>query len=124
MEKKAVFSTGRLVLGIIALVLCAFIIFQSCAAGAANALEANDSFSGSSGLMLAIFLLAGGIVGIATRKSIKIGGLIACTILFAIGAIMGATSWNSNYSDLRIWTVVCLVYAVFYLICAIKTKKL
>ena len=68
MEKKAVFSTGRLVLGIIALVLCAFIIFQSCAAGAANALEANDSFSGSSGLMLAIFLLAGGIVGIATRK--------------------------------------------------------
>lgn len=122
-NKKAVWSTGRLVLGIIAIVLFVLIAMQSCAAGLGNALEENDSISGSSGFMLALFMLAGGITSVATRKSEKKGGLIACAILFVISAIMGATSWNSNYSDLQIWTVVALIYAVFYIVCFVKTKK-
>lgn len=123
MENKAFWSTGRLVLGILAIVLFAFIAFQSCAAGLGNALEESDSISGSSGLFLSIFMLVGGIVSVATRKSCKKGGLIACAILFAVAALMGATSWGSDYSDLDVWTIVCLIYTAFYIFCAIKTKK-
>lgn len=121
--KGAVWSVGRLVIGLFAIVLFVLIAFQSCAAGVSNALEESDSFSGSSGLFLAVFMLVGGITGVATRKSERKGGPIASGILFIIGALLGATSWNSNYSDLRVWTVVCLLFAAFYIICAIKTKK-
>jgi len=73
--------------------------------------------------MLSIFMLVGGITGIATRNSVKKGGPIAAGILFIIGALMGATSWGSDYADLRIWTVVSLLFALFYIVCAIKTKS-
>ena len=122
-KKEAVWSIGRLVFGILAIVLFVLIALQSCVAGISNALEENDSFSGTSGLFLAVFMLSGGITGIATRNSTKKGGPIAVVIQFVIGALMGATSWNSDYSDLRVWTVVSLIFAVFYLICAIRTKK-
>lgn len=123
-EKKAVWSTARLVLGIIAIVLFIFIMFQSCAAGLGNALEESNEFSGTSGFLLALFLLAGGITGVATRKSLSCKGLFAAGILFVPAAVLGGTSWNSTYSDLKIWTIVSLLFAAFYFICGIKTKKL
>lgn len=123
MENKAFWSVGRLVLGIFAIVLFALVAFQSCAVGVGNALEESDSVSGSSGLLLAVFMLVGGIVSVATRKSNNKGGLIACAILFAIAAFMGATSWGSDYSDLDIWTIVCVIYTAFYIFCTVKTKK-
>lgn len=120
---EAVWSTGRLVFGLFAIVLFVLIAFQSCAAGLSNALEENDSFSGSSGLFLAVFMLIGGITGIATRNSEKKGGPIAAGIIFIVGALLGATSWNSDYGDLKIWTIVSLLFAVFYILCAIKAKR-
>ena len=122
-NKHAFWSVGRLVIGILAIILFAFIAFQSCAAGVANVLEESDSISGTSGLFLSIFMLAGGIVGVATRKSAKVGGCIASGILFAIATIMGATSWNSTYGDLQVWVIVSLIFAVFYIISAIMQKK-
>ena len=121
-EQKPFWKVGRLVVGIISMVLCGLITFQSCAAGLSNALAENESLSGSAGLFLAIFMLAGGIVGVATRKSVKKGGCMASAILYELGAGIGATSWNSDYSDLRVWIVVSLIFSLFYLFCAIKTK--
>ena len=122
-KSEAVWSTGRLVFGIFAIVLFVLIAFQSCAAGVSNALEESDSFSGSSGLFLAVFMLVGGITGIATRKSEKKSGPLISGILFIIGALLGATSWSSDYTDLRIWTIVSLIFSVFYIVSAVKTKK-
>lgn len=68
-------------------------------------------------------MLIGGITGIATRNSEKKGGPIAVGIIFIVGALLGATSWNSDYGDLKIWTIVSLLFAVFYILCAIKTKR-
>jgi hypothetical protein len=39
----------KLVSGILSIVLCVFVLFQSCAAGTYNALEANGEVSGSAG---------------------------------------------------------------------------
>lgn len=59
----------KLVSGILSIVLFVFVTFQSCAAGVANTLSENGEVSGTAGVMVAILMLAGGIVSIATRKS-------------------------------------------------------
>lgn len=78
-------KTWKLVSGIISIVLFAFVMFQSCAAGISNSLAENGESGGSAGLIVAIILLAGGIVSIATRNGSK-GGNIALIVLFALGA--------------------------------------
>ena len=75
-------KTWKLVSGIISIVLFAFVMFQSCAAGISNSLAENGESGGSAGLIVAIILLAGGIVSIATRNGSK-GGNIALIVLFA-----------------------------------------
>ena len=58
----------KLVSGILSMVLFILVAFQSCAAGVSNALENNGEVSGSAGLIVAVLMLAGGIVSVATRK--------------------------------------------------------
>ena len=72
-------KTWKLVSGIISIVLFAFVMFQSCAAGISNSLAENGESGGSAGLIVAIILLAGGIVSIATRNGSK-GGNIALIV--------------------------------------------
>ena len=63
-------KTWKLVSGILSIILFALVAFQSCAAGMSNALEENGEVSGSAGIIVAVLLLTGGIVSVATRKSI------------------------------------------------------
>ena len=112
----------KLVSGILSIVLCVFVLFQSCAAGTYNALEANGEVSGSAGFLVAVFMLAGGIVSIATRKSTGKGGNIALIVMFALAAIIGFTNAGS-YSDLYIWSVWCLICAVLAVASVILNKK-
>lgn len=106
-------KTLKLVLGIISMVLFLVVVLQSCAAGVANTLEANGEISGTAGLFVALLMLAGGIVGVAGRKSR--GGAIACVILYVLAAIMGFANAGS-YADLNIWAALCLVLAVIFFI--------
>lgn len=112
----------KLVSGILSIILFVFVSFQSCAAGLSNALEANGEASGTAGIMVAVFMLAGGIVSIATRKAKGKGGNIALIILFGIAALVGFTSYGS-YSDLAIWSGWCLINAVLAVIAMITGKK-
>ena len=105
-------KTWKLVSGIISIVLFAFVMFQSCAAGISNSLAENGESGGSAGL------LAGGIVSIATRNGSK-GGNIALIVLFALGALCGFTMAGS-YADLNVWAAWCLICAVF---AAVSLKK-
>ena len=98
----------KLVSGILSIVFFGFVVFQSCAAGIGNALEANGETSGSAGVMVAIMLLVGGIVSIATRKSVKKGGNIALVVLYGIGAIFGF-SMAGSYTDLKVWASWCVI---------------
>ena len=112
----------KLVSGILSIILFVVVSFQSCAAGVANALEANGESSGTAGIMVAIFMLAGGIVSIATRKSQGKGGNIALIILFGLAALIGFANYGS-YSDLAIWSGWCLINAVLAVEAMITIKK-
>lgn len=115
-------KTWKLVSGILSIILFVFVTFQSCAAGISNTLEENGEVSGSAGVIVAIMLLAGGIVSIATRNAVKKGGNIALIVLFGIGALVGFTMAGS-YSDLMIWAGWCLICAIFAVIAMIKKPK-
>lgn len=114
-------KTWRLVAGILSIVLCLFVLFQSCAAGAYNTLTDNGEVSGSAGMIVAIMLLAGGITSIATRNGGK-GGNIAVIVLFGIGALVGFVLAGS-YADLNIWAAWCLINAILGIVSLIKGKK-
>ena len=112
----------KLVSGIVSMILFALVTLQSCAAGVANALEENGETSGSAGLLVAVLMLAGGIVSVATRKSTKKGGNIAMIVLFGLAALIGFANYGS-YSDLAIWSGWCLINAVLAVIALIIGKK-
>ena len=113
----------KLVSGILSIILSVFVLFQSGAAGLANALEANGEVSGSAGVLVAVFLLAGGIVSIATRKGGK-GGSLAVFIIFLLAALIGFTMAGS-YKDLQLWAGWCMICSVLSFISLIgkKAKK-
>ena len=113
-------KTWKLVSGIISIVLFVFVSFQSCAAGVVNTMEANGEVGGSAGLIVAIMLLAGGIVSIATRNGGK-GGNIALIVLFAIGALCGFTM-EGGYGDLYIWSAWCVINVILAIVALAKNK--
>lgn len=113
----------KLVSGILSIILFVLVAFQSCAAGVANALEENGEVSGTAGIMVAIFMLAGGIVSIATRKGAGKGGNIALIILFGLAAIIGFSNYGS-YSDLAIWSGWCLLNTILAIVAMITAKRI
>ncbi len=106
-------KTTKLVLGILSIVLSIIIMFQSCAAGIGNAIAAQGETSGSSGLLLALFLLASGIVGVAARNNK--GGAIAAAILYVVGGLIGISNVGT-YSDLQVWAVIMFIFAAIFAI--------
>ena len=114
-------KTWKLVSGILSIILFVLVSFQSCAAGLGNAIEENGEVSGTAGLFVAIMLLTGGIVSIATRKGGK-GGNIALIILFGIGSLLGYTMAGS-YADLKVWATWCLICVVLAVVSLIKGTR-
>lgn len=112
----------KLVSGILSIILFVIVTFQSCAAGLSNTLEENGEVSGTAGVLVAAFMLAGGIVSIATRKSEKNGGNIALIILFGLAALIGFTN-HGSFSDLAIWSGWCVINAVLAIVSFISIKK-
>lgn len=113
-----VMKIWKLVSGILSIVLFFIVTFQSCAAGLSNALTENGESGGSAGVVVAILMLSGGIVSIATRKGSK-GGNIALIVLFGIAALVGF-SMAGSYADLNIWAAWCVVNAVLAVVSLIK----
>lgn len=121
-KEKGYWSTGRLTIGIISIVLFFLVAFQSCAAGVSNAMKNNNATSGSSGLFVAFCLLIAGIVGICTRNAnSKVGAIVTC-IFYWLGALL-TVGTGSTYGDLPIWGGISFIFGVVFAISAIKTKK-
>lgn len=115
-------KTWKLVSGILSIVLCTFVLFQSCAAGTVNAIEANGEVSGTSGFLVASLMLAGGIVSIVTRRGTKHGN-IAIVILYGIASLIGFTGAGTYFTDLYIWATWCAICAVLAIVNLIKNKQ-
>lgn len=113
-------KTAKLVIGIISIVLSLVVMFQSCAASIGDALLDEGGTSGGAGVFVAILMLIAGIVAIAARKSK--GGGIFCLIFYAIAGIIGIVA-QGIFADLIIWGILCLIFAVVFLIATITTKK-
>ena len=111
----------RLVSGILTIVFFLVVMFQSCAAGVANALEDSGGTSGSVGVIVGILMLAGGITSIATRKGGR-GGSIALIIIMGLAALIGFAG-HGNYKDLVIWSGWCLINAVLALISLLRKNN-
>ena len=92
----------KLVSGILSIIFICFCIISVSAAEYLMRWRANGEASGSAGIIVAILMLAGGIVSIATRKSLGKGGNIALIVLFGLAAIIGFAGYGS-FSDLAIW---------------------
>ncbi len=105
----------KLVSGILTIIFFVVVAFQSCAAGMVNAIEENGEASGTAGILVAILMLAGGIVSIATRKAKGKAGNISLIVIFGLAALIGFAGYG-NFSDLVIWAGWCLINAVVALI--------
>lgn len=114
-------ATWKLVSGILSMVLFLLVSLQSCAAGAYNALSNNGESSGSGGIVLAILMLSGGIVSVATRKSRGNGGNIALIVLFCLASLIGFATAGS-YGDLNIWAFWCLLNAILAIVAMAKNR--
>lgn len=110
----------KLVSGILSILFSCMIVFQSCAAGISNVLEDNGEVSGTAGIFVAIFLITGGIVSIATRN--KKAGNAAMGIIFAIGAIIGY-ALSGSFTDLLIWATWSLICSIMGVVALIREDK-
>ena len=114
-------KTLKLILGILTICICLVVLFQSCAAGVSNALGDTGEISGFGGLLVAILMLTGGIVMIATRNGGK-GGSIGCLIIFILAALLGFAT-AGTFSDLIVWASWSLIMAAVNLIALFKKKS-
>lgn len=121
--KKGFWSTGRLTIGILSIVLFLFVSLQSCASSFDSAMKDNGSTDGSSGTMLALFLLIAGIIGICTRNSTsKIGPSAAC-FFYWLGWLMTIGS-DGTYVDLSFWGFIAFAFGIVFMVSSLKTKKI
>lgn len=112
----------KLVSGILSIVLFAFVSFQSCAAGVADSLEDAGGTGGGAGLIVAILLLAGGIVSIVGREGASKALDITLVVLYGLAALTGYTLYGI-YTDLQVWATWCLVCAVLAIVSLVKGHK-
>ena len=112
----------KLVSGILSIVLFVLVAFQSCAVGVSNTIMESEEVSGSAGIIVAILMLAGGIVSIATRHASGRGGTIALIVLFGLAALIGFTNYGS-FSDLAIWSGWCVINAILAIVAIVTGKK-
>ena len=115
-------KTIKLIMGILSIIFSILITFQSMLVGLGNTLSDNGEVGGSGWVLLAIAMLTGGIVMLATRKNSGKGGSVACLILYLIGGFIGMVVAGS-YSDLKVWSGFALIVAGLNLIAILKRSR-
>ena len=104
----------KIVSGVLSIAVSLFVVFQSFFAGMWNILSQNGQSSGTAGVVVAITLLTGGIVALATHNGSR-GGDIAMAILYGIGAVIGFVM-AGDFADLAIWAAWCALCAFLALL--------
>lgn len=121
-NKKVKFKGGKLTIGIISIVLFVLVSFQSCAAGIGNALSESGETSGSSGFILAIFMLIAGILTIVNRSRTNKASFIVPACFYILGGLIARVEIGS-YKDLELWTGLSIFFGILMLIFMAITIK-
>ncbi|WP_191988680.1 hypothetical protein [Companilactobacillus zhongbaensis] len=116
-------KTTKLVIGILMILLSIFIVIQSMAAGLSNAIESNNSTSGSGGIIMAFAYLVSGIVYLATKSKIHLGGDIANAIILVLFGLVALTTADRSFGDLSVWIWLGMVIGLGFLIWHILQNK-
>lgn len=113
-KTKGTWSTFKLLIGIFSLIFFIIVIVQSCAAGLGNALENNDSASGSQGFFCALFMLAAGITTIIVHnKGTKAPNIVAAVLFFIAGLFTVGS--GDTFPDLPIWGSISFCFGLIML---------
>ena len=113
-------KTVKLIIGIISIVLSVVVLLQSCAVSVGDAMLENGETGGSAGVIMAVILLIAGIVAIATRKG-KGGGIVA-GVFYLIAGLLGKANVGT-YTDLSIWSWMCIIFGVIFVLGSILFMK-
>lgn len=109
-------KTVKLVLGIISLVLCCIVLFQSCAANVYTSMSGDkNDLSAGSGFIFFLLMLVAGITGIAARKSR--GGSITAAVFYVLAGLMGVSS-SGVFKNLQVWGVLAIIFGAVQFFCA------
>lgn len=113
-------KTARLVFGILTLILCVVVLFQSCAVGIHNSIENNGDRGGAAGFFVFVFMVVSGVLSI-TAKS-KRGGFTTAGFYFLAGCI--AILNNKVFKDLSVWGMLNLCFAlIIFIMAAFQREK-
>ena len=112
----------KLVAGILSMVAAVIVFKQSSLLSVLESFAGSDDGASGAGMLMAIFLLSGGIVSVAVRKAKKNGGNITLIIIFGLAALIGFVG-ASDFSDLSVWGSWALINAVLALIAIFVSKK-
>ena len=113
-------KNARLIIGIVSFILFFIILFQSCAAGFVNSVNASSDAGGSVGLVVAFMVVIAGIIAIVCRKNAT--GSIVAGVVYGLSGLLGVAN-SDVYKDLSIWGGLFIIFAIFYIFSGIKQKK-
>ena len=113
-------KTARLVFGILTLILCVVVLFQSCAVGIHNSIENNGDRGGAAGFFVFVFMVVSGVLSITVKS--RRGGFTTAGFYFLAGAI--AVSNNAVFKDLSVWGMLNLGFAlIIFIMTACQKEK-
>lgn len=113
-------KTWKLVSGILSILFFVIVTFQSCAVGLASSIYQSNDTGGGIGFIVAIMMIAGGIVSIVTRNSAGKGGNIALMVLFGLGALLGLSQDKTIFKDLIVWGGWCAINVILAIVAIVK----
>lgn len=114
--------TWKLVSGILSIVFVLIILVQSCAVGVYNALNESNDIGGTAGFLVAILMIASGIISISTRGGFRKGGNIALIIINNFTFVL-AISNAKVYKDLIMWGLWCFLCSFMACISLYRMNK-
>ena len=105
----------KLIVGILCILLAAFLALQTFLLGAGNALVRPLEVSGISAFVIIALLFVCGVIMVSSYQARGVGGEVFCIILFSLGTA-SALLFNGRIADLQLWAWICLGLSVFNLI--------
>lgn len=111
---------AKIIMGIVTLVCCKLVLVLESFIALGYAFMPGKEPDLTFGTLLVLLLLISGTVAITTYK--RRGGAIFCTIAYALTALLCLLS-DRPFHYLTALGIICLMFAVFFLISSIQMKN-